>query len=96
MRKPSIHMSRNRSRITLEIAGVRVERLQEISEDDAKAEGVEKHTDGLSYKDYIQTFVCRCNARSSFFSLWTKINGRESWDANPWVWVVEFSRINAG
>ena len=71
------------SRITLEITGVRVERLQEISEADARAEGVSaKHTPDADY-----------TARDAFSALWESINGGGSWDANPWVWVVEFRRL---
>nr|WP_319802623.1 hypothetical protein [Marinobacter sp. EN3] len=78
--KPSIHMPRWASRINLEITGVRVERLQDISEQDAKAEGVEPAQ-------------C-CDAHYHGFSkLWQSINGPDSWDANPWVWVVEFKRV---
>ncbi len=78
-RRPSIHMPRWASRITLEITGVRVERLQDISEADAMAEGV--YTDPA------------CPARDAFESLWEQINGPGSWDANPWVWVVEFKVV---
>lgn len=78
--KPSIHMPRAASRITLEITGVRVERLQEISEDDAIAEGVVGHEE-------IQP------ASAYYRELWESINGHGSWDANPWVWVVEFRRF---
>ena len=72
--RPSIHMPRWASRITLEVTGVRVERLQDINEEDALAEGVEH----------------------AFRSLWESINGPGSWDANPWVWVVEFRRVSDG
>ena len=88
---PSIHMPRWASRITLEITGVRVERLRNISEEDAIAEGVENIAPN-QWRDYEdgRTVICPCG---SFRTLWTKINGRESWDANPWVWVVEFRRL---
>ena len=83
--RPSIHMPRWASRITLEITGVRVERLQDISEDDAKAEGAPSsiHLPGGRF------------ANENFAHLWWSINGDGSWDANPWVWVVEFKRIGA-
>lgn len=94
MWRPSIHMPRQRSRITLEITNVRVERLQDITEDDAVAEGVEIiPADGVSYVDYTGVYVCKECAVFSFFSLWEKINGRASLDSNPWVWVVKFRRI---
>lgn len=74
--KPSIHMPRWASRITLEITKIRVERLQEISEEDALAEGVEYHQ--------------AVTARSMFHELWNSINGVGAWDKNPWVWVISF------
>lgn len=77
--KPSIHMPRVASRITLEINAVRLERLHDISEFDAQAEGV--HTDPAS------------PAYDAYADLWVQINGPGSWDLNPWVWVIEFKRI---
>lgn len=85
---PSIYMPRWASRITLEVTGVRVERLQEISFEDAKAEGVEfwRHVETLKG-------LAACSQhRYEFEDLWTSINGRGSWDANPFVWVIEFKR----
>lgn len=76
----SIHMPRWASRITLEITGIRVERLQDISESDAIAEGIE-----------LGGFATR-RAVPFFRELWESINGPGSWDQNPWVWVIEFSR----
>ncbi len=83
--RPSIHMPRAASRITLEITGVRVEKLQEISEADAMAEGatpVLVPPDGGSAPHV-----------EGFRVLWESINGAGSWDANPWVWVLEFRRL---
>jgi hypothetical protein len=93
--RPSIHMPRWASRITLEITNVRVERLQEISKADARAEGVEPGclTCGENCVDRGGCGYCRPAYRDSFAYLWTKLNGRESWDVNPWVWVVEFRRL---
>ena len=82
--KPSIHMPRRASRITLEITDVSVERLQEISDDDVKAEGVEPDR----YTDH--PLGCYWTA---FRSLWESINGKGSWSEDPWVWVVKFRRI---
>ncbi len=82
--RPSIHMPRWASRILLEITSVRVERLQAISEADAVAEGV---TAGGS------SMGIQFTATQHFVALWDSINGPGSWDANPWVWVVEFRRI---
>lgn len=92
--RPSIHMPRWASRITLEITDVRVERLQDISEDDAKAEGVEPKLDGYKCYDIDKMGFYSC-AISSFDSLWSSINGPDNWDANPWVWVVEFKRLES-
>lgn len=83
--RPSIHMPRWASRITLEITDVRVERLQDISTADSLAEGVNVHADFLNKpRDSIYSPV------QAFRDLWESINGPESWDANPFVWVIEF------
>jgi hypothetical protein len=88
--KPSIHMPRAASRILLEITGVRVERLQDISRSDIRAEGLvcppELASDDVSpnYRDWYP---------SAWRELWESINGIGSWEANPWVWVVEFRRL---
>jgi len=92
--KPSIHLPRWASRITLEITGVRVERLNEISEADAMAEGIESG-DCLGipgWKSYNSGFYICTMPSTSFRTLWESINGPGSWDANPWVWVVAFKR----
>jgi hypothetical protein len=97
--KPSIFMPRWASRIDLEVTGVRVERLQEITEDDARAEGVslfdrkymhigpdQRLTTGEIWRD--------APYRASFAVLWDEINGdRALWESNPWVWVVSFKRV---
>lgn len=85
--RPSIHMPRWASRILLEITDVRVERLQDISEQQALAEGVmsaerDIGPDGNGYSPL-----------ELFGGLWVKLNGMDSWSANPWVWVVEFKRV---
>lgn len=90
--KPSIFMTRKASRITLEVTGVRVERLQAISEADAVAEGIELSPGG-PWRAYDAEGGCCYEAVESYRSLWTSINGAESWTANPWVWVVEFKRV---
>lgn len=81
--KPSIHMPRAASRITLEITGVRVEKLQEISEADARAEGVPGDLLHRARGWYPQ----------AYHLLWEQINGPGSWAANPFVWVLEFRRL---
>ncbi|MFI9652910.1 hypothetical protein [Guyparkeria halopsychrophila] len=93
---PSIHMPRWASRITLEITDVRVERLQDINEADAKAEGVWEYGDEAVWKHYLDqtSFGVTCPVRS-FRSLWESIKGKDAWDENPWVWVIEFKRSTA-
>jgi hypothetical protein len=87
---PSIHMPRWASRITLEITGVRVERLQDISYEDAELEGIERLGNG--WRDYLGDHPRWMSSITSFQSLWMAINGHDSWNANPWVWVIEFKR----
>ncbi|BEM02898.1 hypothetical protein SM14VA4_04700 [Serratia marcescens] len=93
--KPSIHMPREACRILLEITAVRVERLNDISEEDAKAEGVKPAGDMLP--DYPDTFLTPkgdfATAKVAFQRLWQSIYGEEGWAANPWVWVIEFRRV---
>ncbi len=86
--RPSIHMPRWASRITLEVTGVRVERLQDISAADARAEGCpDKPVDGAEQASIDLL------AKLWYHDLWEQINGLDSWAANPWVWVVEFKRV---
>ncbi len=109
---PSLHMPRWASRILLEITDVRVERLNAISEEDAQSEGVHTEVwdqtvvarnyaardeffqfwseDMPHYVEMNQLY------RSSFTSLWESIYGAENWQANPWVWVIEFKRVEGG
>ena len=86
--RPSIHMPRWASRITLDVTGIRVERLQDISEADAIAEGVNVHSD---HHGKPRTSIY--SPVQAYRDLWESINGEGSWDANPWVWVVEFPRV---
>ncbi|EPA1377644.1 morphogenetic protein [Raoultella ornithinolytica] len=83
--RPSIHMPRWASRILLEITDVRVERLKSISDGDAIREG-------CSTAD-MKSGDC---AADVFARLWASIYGEESWQANPWVWVIEFKRVEGG
>lgn len=89
--RPSIHMPRWASRITLEVTGVRVERLQDLREEDAIAEGVDSDLcrASIGKAPLKQGYLPIC----AFSYLWDQINGAGSWDANPWVWVVEFQRM---
>ncbi|MBN3093513.1 hypothetical protein H4F39_07395 [Pectobacterium brasiliense] len=86
---PSIHMPRWASRITLEITDVRVERLNSISESDALAEGFTSTVQLTeSGDDYTGSYPSE-----KFSNTWQSIYGAESWDANPWCWVITFRRI---
>jgi hypothetical protein len=89
--RPSIHMPRALSRITLEVVDVRVERLQDISEADSLAEGIVKAYDGygLPAGEHFHA----ADPRKSYLSLWEAINGPGSVEANPLVWAVKFRRL---
>jgi len=97
---PSIHMFREYSRINLEITNIRIERLNQINSNDAKAEGIQSfwnlsgaHCCGIPgviqpKPNQMWTEV------EAYKELWGSINGKDSWDKNPWVWVVEFRRAS--
>jgi hypothetical protein len=85
--KPSIHMPRVACRLMLEITGVRVERLNEISQQDAVCEGAWENNDENPSNAH------GISAVRQFEALWESINGLGSWSANPWVWVVKFKRV---
>jgi len=105
--KPSIFMPRVLSRISLEITAVRVERLHAMTRDDAIAEGARRfdgiptsklfsdspHQNRWSMESPEDCGQCLGSPLSAFGDLWIKLNGQESWDANPWVWVVEFKAV---
>ena len=107
-KRPSIHMPRWASRVALEVASVRFERVQDISEEDAIAEGAERNdSPGMTpdwepewgyrtlcvhYPDGCECFP-NATARDWFVDLWKRINRKHSWRDNPWVWVVEFKAI---
>lgn len=87
--RPSIHMPRAACRIVLEITAVRVERLQDINSADAVAEGAPGGHNSIHGYPYNAT------PQEHFQHVWQEINGRGSWDLNPWVWVIEFRRLEA-
>ncbi|HDQ4772109.1 TPA: hypothetical protein P9I14_004097 [Yersinia enterocolitica] len=97
--RPSIHMPRWASRINLLITGVRVERLQDISEEDSMSEGIDADSLAESQDHYDciadHNMTGRPTAKRYFSNLWQSIYGEESWQANPWVWVIEFERMEA-
>lgn len=85
--RPAIHMPRWASRILLEITDVRVERLRDLSEEDAKSEGIIPSAGGV---------LPGWEYRINFRDLWMDIYGTDNWEANPWVWVIEFKRVEGG
>lgn len=89
--RPSIHMPREACRILLEVTAVRIERLQAITPEQAEAEGV----DGAMCRQYLEAapsrHECKAAAIHGFSGLWNATGG--DWAANPWVWVVEFQRV---
>lgn len=99
--KPSIHMPKVAARHFLKIKSIIVERLQDISESDAIAEGVT--TKEFGTKDFKVKYLYECytnkefgfceTARASYFTLWDFINGKDAAKKNPWVWVIEFEQI---
>jgi hypothetical protein len=96
---PSIHMPRNVSRITLEITEVRVQRIQNISAEDAIAEGIEWNRCGCEVCAYTSS-PCPADASTlieDFRDLWSSVHkayGPHGWNANPWVWCVSFKRVD--
>lgn len=106
--RPSIHMPKRYARIWLQIEDVRVERLWDITEEDAIAEGILWHKWDIDYlpryKDYLadafgyghpeHDYPTVGIAKTSFSTLWRSINGSESWAENPWVWVVKFKVLS--
>lgn len=102
-KRPSIFMPKHACRIFLEVTNIRAEKLQDISEEDAKAEGVLLHERGVKWLNYrdakskVTQFIYNCStAKESFKTLWITINGFRdeptSWFANPYVWVIEFKK----
>lgn len=101
--RPSIFMPRWASRLTLEVTDVRVERLQDITEEDARAEGIRpfpfRPDDGFPVcygyaVEDLKTNLFDPTAVRAYDRLWDSINlKRAPWDSNPWVWVVSFKRI---
>jgi hypothetical protein len=94
--KPSIFMPKDAARIWLKIINIRVERLNDISDEDAKNEGIklsEHSSENVDlwyrYDDGSFSFL----PQTSFRTLWESINGKDSWNNNPWVWVIEFYHI---
>lgn len=98
--KPSIHMPKEACRLFLKVKSIRVERLQQITDQDAVAEGIEPISDsefsnvkkwGWRFKNYLRGDSAALPI-ASFMTLWESINGEGSWNTNPWVWVIEFEK----
>ena len=97
--RPSIHMTRDASRLTLEIMTVRVERLQDISCADAIAEGIVGGAKALGYDFDFHVpglpIICGSSARAALDAVWQHINGGRGFLDNPWVWAITFKRVDA-
>lgn len=93
--RPSIFMPRWASRIDLLIKSVRVERLQDISETDATAEGCTENHNGYFWggPHAVSGRKQMATASQAYRDLWESINGPDSWEANPWLWAIEFERV---
>ena len=94
--KPSIHMVREACRTELKLTSIKLQRLNDIADKSAIAEGVEKGkcaTGEMFYKSYDVKLFCFESPVTSFKTLWESINGSGSWAANPWVWALKFERI---
>lgn len=91
--RPAIHMPRAASRITLEITEVRIQRLQDISEADAVAEGVNLQPRLTAYNKDSGCSWGKQDPVEAYCNLWDSINGAGAWGANPWVWALTFKRI---
>lgn len=96
--KSPIHMPRAASRITLEITDVRVQRLQEISDEDAIAEGAKAFPTGYVFEGtgYDRAKLCHTHPSTAFAMLWDEINGPGSWESDPWVWALTFRVVKGG
>ena len=91
---PGIHLPKAHSRIWLLVTGIKVERLQDISTLDAISEGIEIIDEEGHYKNYLAPLAFFYHAKNSVFSLWAKINGRQSLNANPFVWAYTFKVLS--
>lgn len=94
--RPSIFMPRWASRIQLEITNIRIERLNDISEQDAESEGCIADPCDHARQICEDIGCCGPTAKGHFKYIWESINGANSWDKNPWVWVIEFKVIQGG
>lgn len=98
-KRPSIHAPRWASRILLDITAVRVERLHDIRNEDCIAEGIEVHQNhevprtGLAINDFFRKNSLISHYGAEYRMLWESINGKGSWESNPWVWAIKFKQV---
>ena len=90
--KPSVHMPREAARLFLEVKEVRVERLWDMTKEEAKKEGIFPDCKGTRWTEVIRCLDCK-SVMVCFSRLWNAIDGEGSWASNPWVWVYEFMRV---
>lgn len=90
-------MPKKACRLWLEVTNIRVQRLQDISEEEAIAEGIEFYVNlgdkEIWYQSYSTTEACTQNPKLAFRTLWESIHGLDNWDLNYWCWVVEFRKL---
>jgi len=99
--KPSLFMPKDACRLFLEITDIRIERLQEISDEDCKSEGIKREIFTPTGEECYYFYPCNDlrddsyldSPKISFYSLWKSINGQQSWDDNPFVWVIGFKVV---
>lgn len=99
--KPSLFMPKDACRLFLEITDIRIERLQEISDEDCKSEGIKREIFTPIGEECYYFYPCNDlrddsyldSPKTSFYSLWKSINGQQSWDDNPFVWVISFKVV---
>lgn len=99
--KPSLFMPKDACRLFLEITDIRIERLQKISDEDCKSEGIKREIFTPTGEEFYYFYPCNDlrddsyldSPKTSFYSLWKSINGQLSWDDNPFVWVISFKVV---
>jgi len=94
--EPSLFMPRKYARLWLEIKSISIERLHQITQEEAINEGIHKiETDnGYAYKDYLSEHNICFHPVNSFETLWESINGKDSYQQNPWLWVIKFKVVS--
>lgn len=93
-KRNSRFMPKSAARIWLKVTNVRVERLNDITEEDAQAEGILIDDEGMNCYDYMQKSMRDIVPEESYQTLWESINGEGSWNANPWVWRIKYEEVS--